>query len=328
MRTNLTINIGVDEYERDFILELNYTGKHILIAGCTGSGKSVLLHKIITTLISNNSPERLKLILIDPKRVELTLYKEVPHTLTPTITDPKKAVLALKWTTKEMSRRYDIFEHANCRYIDDYKGDERMPHIVVIIDEFSDLIQTYPKEIESLVIKIAQMGYAVGIHIILSTSRPSTKVCTKKILDEITAHIVMQTSSPHDSKLIIGTEDAYKLHGAGDMIFRDGMKYSIRAQVDNVLEAEIKEIISPLQKLYKIDGYFDLLPDEFEDESDDDLYQKVKEDVTKLGKVSTSYLQRKFGIGYSRAAGLIDMLETRGVVGPANGSEPRKIIKK
>jgi len=327
MNTNLTINIGKDEYGQDLVLELNNVGKHLLMAGATGSGKSTLIHRIITTLISNNSPEALRLILIDPKRVELTMYKNISHILTPTIVEPRKALLALKWVTKEISRRYDVLEQAGFTYVDDYKGKGNMPHIVAVVDEFSDLMQTYPKEIEEVVMKIAQMGYAVGVHIILSTSRPSTKIYTKKILDEITAHIALQTGSPQDSKLIIGTEDAYKLRGAGDILFRDGMKYAIRAQVDPISEKEIKEIVKLIQGKYKEDTSVDLSADDSPEESDD-MYESVKEAVMEAGKVSTSYIQRKFGLGYSRSAQLMDMLERHGIIGPANGSKPREVIKK
>jgi S-DNA-T family DNA segregation ATPase FtsK/SpoIIIE len=334
MKTNLTINIGKDEYNHDLNLNIS-EAKHLLMAGSTGSGKSTLLHKIITTLISNNSPEDLRLILIDPKRVELTLYNKIPHLLTEVIVDPKKSVLAMKWATKEISRRFDVFKEAGCKDIAEYKGSESMPQILVIIDEFSDVIQTYPKETEEVVLKIAGIGHSVGVHIILSTSRPSTKVYTKAIQDAFTSRVGLQSASAIDSKLIIGTDSACLLRGSGDILFRIGMKYVIRGQVDGITEKEIKELVNSLQNKYKDDAEavepiaisIFMLDDEI-GSSEDSLYEEVKAVVIKAGKVSTSYIQRKFGIGYSRSAGLMDMLEKRGVIGPSNGAKPRVVIKK
>ena len=334
MNRNLNINIGKDEYGKEIIINIS-DAKHLLMAGSTGSGKSTLLHKIITTLITNNSPEDLRLILIDPKRVELTLYNKIPHLLTEVIVDPKKAVLAMKWATKEIGRRFDIFKELDCKDISQYKGSESMPHILIVIDEFSDLIQTYPKETEEVVLKIAGIGHSVGVHIILSTSRPSTKVYTRAIQDAFISRVGLQVASATDSKLIIGTDSACTLRGSGDVLFRIGMKYIIRGQVDGVTEKEIKEIVNSLQKEYKenveavelVSISIFMLDDDIGSGSDS-LYEEVKEAVIKAGKVSTSYIQRKFGIGYSRSAGLMDMLERRGIIGPSNGAKPRVVIKK
>ncbi len=305
------------------------------MAGATGSGKSTLLHKIITTLITNNSPEDLRLILIDPKRVELTLYNKIPHLLTDVIVDQKKAVLAMKWAIKEIDRRFDLFKEEDCKDIAQYKGSETMPHILIVIDEFSDVIQTYPEETEKEVLKIAGIGHSVGVHIIISTSRPSTKVYTRAIQDAFTSRVGLQTASATDSKLIIGTDSAFTLRGSGDVLFRIGMKYVIRGQVDGINEKEIKDIVNSLQNKYKEDveavepiSISIFMLDDDVGSSADSLYEEVKEVVMKVGKVSTSYIQRKFGIGYSRSAGLMDMLERRGVIGPSNGSKPRVVIKK
>ena len=322
---NLTVSIGKDEYGKDIIIDLSII-RHLLVAGATGSGKSTLLHRIVSALISNNSPQKLKLILIDPKRVELPLYNGIPHLLTPVIVDQKKTVLVLRWAVKEILRRYDPFERNNCRNIDDNEGNQIMPRIVIVIDEFSDSMQTYPKETEEAVVKIVQIGYAVGVHIILSTSRPSTKVYTKKILDEITTHIALQTGSTQDSKLVMGTEDAYKLRGAGDILIRDGKKYTIRGQIDMLTQEEVQSFVKSVRNKYK-DSVADVVNvDKPEEEYGDDMYEGAREAVIHSGMASTSFIQRKLGIGYSRAAHLMDMLEEKGVIGPANGSKPREVI--
>jgi S-DNA-T family DNA segregation ATPase FtsK/SpoIIIE len=330
MKTNLTINIGKDEYGANLAIDLSKI-KHLLMTGSTGSGKSVLLHKIITTLISNNSPEDLRLILIDPKRVEMTLYKNIPYLLTETIVDPRKAVLAMKWATKEIDRRFDILNTSDCKDISQYNGLESIAPILIVIDEFSDLMQTYPKEVEPLVLKIARIGHSVGIYIIISTSRPSTKIYTKAIQDAFTSRIGLQTASSVDSRLIIGTDDASTLRGAGDILFRMGMKYVIRGQVDFISEYDIKILVKALSDKYADSVRSDInTADSYLDDSDDkdDLYESAKEAAIAAGKISTSYLQRKLGTGYSRSAQLMDMLEKRGVIGPANGSKPREVIGK
>ena len=321
----LEIFVGKDEYGKDLIINLA-TLKHLLIAGCTGSGKSVLLHKIICTLLSRFSPKDIRFIMIDPKRVELTLYNNVPHLLTPVIMESKKTVLALKWIVKEMERRYDILKESDCRDIYSYQGAEHMPYIVIVIDEFSDLMQAHPKEMEESTIKIARMGHVVGIHIILSTSRPSTKVVTNSIRDAINAHIAFQVSSIQDSKIIIGNNDAQKLRGAGDMLFRDGLKYPIRAQVDMISEEEVKSLTNDLQKTYKDFGFDDVAVEEPSDETEDDLYDEARAIVLAAGKASTSYIQRKLRIGYARSARLIDLLEERGVIEAGSGAAPRKVL--
>ncbi len=332
MKTNLSINIAKDEYGKDVVIDLGAI-RHIVMAGATGSGKSVFLHNILGTLLSNNSPEFLKLILIDPKRVELTMYNRIPHLLTEVITDPKKAVLAMRWVVKEMNRRYDILKEGGVKDISEYTGKETMPEIVIMIDELSDLIQTYPLEVEDVVLKIAEMGHVVGVHIILSTSRPSTKVLTKSILDTIPARIAMQTSPLQDSKLIIGTDGAVKLHGAGDMLFRNGMKYIIRGQARLVTETDVKALCKSV-----CEKYTDVLEPvaisifAFDDDlaaGEDELYEEAKKITMEAGKASAAFIQRKLGIGYSRAAGLVDKLEACGVVGPKDKKTlVRKVIKK
>lgn len=335
MNSNLGIYIGKDEYGKNLVVELDAL-KHLLIGGKSGSGKSVLLHKILSMLLTNNSPAVLKLILIDSKHVELGVYDKVPHLLTPVISDPKKTVYALKWTVKEITRRFDSLKESNCRSISEYKGPESMPRIVIVIDEFSDQMSVYPKETEPIVSKIAQIGHLVGVHILLSTSRPSTKVFTKSITDNIDARVVLQTRSAQESKIVMGIPDATQLKGSGDMLFRDGSKYPIHAQVEMVAYKDIKSQVNALFKAYKdeimaevaLEAPSNVFSADFSNEWDresDELYEQAKEIVVSSGKASTSWLQRKLGIGYSRAAHLIDMLEDKGVVGHAKGSAMREV---
>jgi S-DNA-T family DNA segregation ATPase FtsK/SpoIIIE len=342
---------------------------HALIAGATGSGKSVTIHAVITSLLYRNSPENLKFIMIDPKRVELTMYNKIPHLLTPVITDPKKAILALKWAGKEMSRRYDILEQNGSRDIDSYhknvlapavaewkkngsktddatvKLPETMPYIVVIIDELADIMQTYPRELESAIVRLAQMSRAVGIHLIISTQRPSVNVITGLIKANVPTRVALQVASQIDSRTILDQQGAEKLLGAGDMLYLGGeMSKPVRLQSAYISEAEVKKVVKFLIDQYRdeINMEISLTPteagssaafdsmggaldgDSLEDE--DELYEAARECVIEAGKASTSYIQRKLGVGYSRAAKLMDLLEQKGVIGPANGSKPREVI--
>ena len=330
---------------------------HMLIAGATGSGKSVTIHAVITSLLFRNSPENLKFIMIDPKRVELTLYNKIPHLLTPVITDAKKAILALKWAAKEMSRRYDTLEKNTVRDIDSYHKTilgpaierkdetmpESMPYIVIVLDELADIMQAYPRELESAIVRLAQMSRAVGIHLILSTQRPSVNVITGLIKANIPTRVALQVSSQIDSRTILDTGGAEKLLGAGDMLYLGGeMAKPQRLQSAYITEAEVKKVVKYLADAYKDEvmgeinlavpeaGKDSIFSAEFDSESadvgdEDELLGQAKEIVVSSGKASTSWLQRKLGIGYSRAAKLIDELEKRGVVGPANGSKAREV---
>ena len=347
---------------------------HMLIAGATGSGKSVTIHAVVTSLLFRNSPENLKFIMIDPKRVEMTLYNKIPHLLTPVITDPKKAILALKWAAKEMSRRYDVLEKSATRDIDSYhknvlapalakyrknhKDDEEnadsetlpetMPYIVIVIDELADIMQTYPRELESAIVRLAQMSRAVGIHLIISTQRPSVNVITGLIKANIPTRVALQVASQIDSRTILDQQGAEKLLGAGDMLYLGGeMSKPVRLQSAYISESEVKRVVKFLADQYKdeIMGEISLTTPEagssaaFDSmgglsgaldgdnlEEEDEMYEPAREAVVSAGKASTSYIQRKLGIGYSRAAKLMDMLEERGVIGPANGSKPREVI--
>jgi S-DNA-T family DNA segregation ATPase FtsK/SpoIIIE len=332
---------------------------HMLVAGATGAGKSVAIHDFIVSLLYRCGPERLRFIMVDPKRVELTMYNSIPHLLTPVITDAKKAILALKWLAKEMDRRYNILETEKVRDISSYhtnvvapaldkgfaegeKPPEAMPYIVVIIDELADIMTAYPRELEAGIVRLAQMSRAVGIHLILSTQRPSVKVITGLIKANIPARVALQVSSQIDSRTILDTGGAEKLLGAGDMLFLSGeMSKPRRIQAPYLSESEVKKVVAWIAKNAEgtltseidftdtgkigngLDTVFSSMADE---EEDDELYGEAKKTVIEAGKASTSYLQRKLGVGYARAAKLIDMLEERGVVGPADGAKPRDVI--
>jgi len=342
----LLVSLGRDIAGRSQFANLGRM-PHLLIAGATGSGKSVTIHAIVTSLLFRNPPENLKFIMIDPKRVELTMYNNIPHLLTPVITDPKKAILALKWVAKEMERRYDILEKSSARDIDSYhqntKDDKSIPFIVIIIDELADLMQSYPRELEAAVVRLAQMSRAVGIHLILSTQRPSVNIITGLIKANIPARIALQVSSQIDSRTILDAAGAEKLLGSGDMLFLSGeMSKPLRIQSAYISEKEVKAVTK-----YLSDTYADELQSEInfssentsnaifsatleEDDSysgdDDELYEEARETVILAGKASTSFLQRKLRIGYARAARLVDMLEERGVVGAGSGAKAREVI--
>jgi DNA segregation ATPase FtsK/SpoIIIE, S-DNA-T family len=326
---------------------------HALIAGTTGSGKSVTVHAIITSLLYRNGPEDLRLILVDPKRVELTLYNKIPHLLTPVITDPKKTILALKWAAKEMDRRYDVLQAESVRDIESYhatvynkakKSDEveRLPYIVIVIDELADIMQAYPRELESAIVRLAQMSRAVGIHLILSTQRPSVNVITGLIKANVPTRVALQVSSQIDSRTILDQGGAEKLLGAGDMLYASGeMSQPERLQSAFISEDEVKKVVDYLKNAYmdelpdtielsgSIDKGNNLFAESLDGDSDgDDLYEDARQTVIETGKASTSFLQRKLGVGYARAARLIDMLEERGVVGPGNGAKPRDVLEK
>ncbi len=326
---------------------------HFLIAGATGSGKSVAIHAIIASLLYRNGPGTLRLIMIDPKRVELTLYNAVPHLLSPVITDPKKAILALKWTGKEMERRYNILEKSSVRDIQSYHENvvrnwkpgspgetpDQMPYIVVVIDEIADIMQTYPRELEAAVVRLAQMSRAVGIHLILSTQRPSVNVITGLIKANIPARIALQVASQVDSRTIIDTAGAEKLLGAGDMLYQSAeMSKPRRIQTAFISETEVKHIVDAIKKHNEpsVDfitlsadagsGPNALFSGSLEDEVDDELLEEARRTVEEAGKASTSFLQRKLRIGYARAARIMDILEERGVIGPADGARPRDVL--
>lgn len=329
---------------------------HMLVAGATGAGKSVTINALIVSLLYRNSPDNLKFIMVDPKRVELTPYNNIPHLLTNVITDAKKAILALKWAAKEMDRRYDILEEHSARDIGSYhknvldpavkdakEGDElppSMPYIVIVIDELADIMQTYPRELESAIVRLAQMSRAVGIHLILSTQRPSVNVITGLIKANIPTRLALQVASQIDSRTILDQPGAEKLLGAGDMLFLSGeMSKPTRIQSAFISEKEVKKVVNWLKDNYEntdediqleeksgAQTFLETLEEQEQDEELDDMYNEAKELVINAGKASTSYIQRKLSIGYARAARIMDQLEDRSVIGPENGSKPRDVL--
>jgi len=337
---------------------------HLLVAGATGSGKSIYIHSFITSLIYRNPPESLRFIMIDPKRVELTVYNNIPHMLTPTIIETKKAIITLKWLAKEMERRYESLLSAGVRDILSYHKEKKesnppMPFLVVIIDELADLMSTYPREVEASIVRLAQMSRATGIHLILSTQRPSVEVITGLIKANITSRIALQVASQIDSRTIIDTAGAEKLLGHGDMLYLAGdTGKPRRIQGPYISEQEVKKVVNYIADQYKNVDFEDMGPaleqsggnaktftpftagqeafasankleinfDEAEDELDDELYEEARQTVIEAGKASTSYLQRKLKIGYARAARLVDMLEERGVVGQGEGARARQVL--
>jgi len=341
---------------------------HMLIAGATGSGKSVTIHAIINSLLYRCGPQQLRFLMIDPKRVELTLYNKIPHLLTPVITDPKRAIMALRWAGKEMERRYNILETERVRDIESYhqnvltpaleklrkksepeEGDvvpEAMPYIVVIIDELADIMQTFPRELEAAIVRLAQMSRAVGIHLMLSTQRPSVNVITGLIKANIPARLALQVASQIDSRTILDQGGAEKLLGAGDMLYLGGeMGKPVRLQSAFIGEAEVKKVTDFIAKHNDAELPVDIAapapgvtsislndsPSQgggFDDDVDDDMYEAARAAVVEAGKASTSYLQRKLRVGYARAARLIDLLEERGVIGPGDGAKPREVLER
>ena len=316
---------------------------HLLIAGATGSGKSVCVNAIILSILYQRSPGECRLMLIDPKIVELKLYNDIPHLLTPVITEPKRAFQALQYCIYEMERRYSCLDSMGVRDIRSYNkrirerniAAEHLPYIVVVIDEFADLMATTGKELESTVARLAAMSRAVGIHLVLATQRPSIDVITGLIKANIPSRIAFMVASKMDSRIIIDMVGAEKLLGKGDMLYAGAVDpFPTRIQGAYVSEEEVERVVEQVKAL----GAPDYIDDEifFEDEEDspslfsegdDPLYDKALEIVIQQGKASASYIQRRLKIGYNRAARLVEEMEERGVVGPAQGSKPRELLR-
>jgi DNA segregation ATPase FtsK/SpoIIIE, S-DNA-T family len=318
---------------------------HLLIAGATGSGKSVCVNSLILSILYQLPPSECRLILIDPKIVELKLYNDIAHLLTPVITEPKKAFQALQYCIYEMERRYACLDSMGVRDIRNYNkrikerniAQEHMPYIVVIIDEFADLMATTGKELESTLARLAAMSRAVGIHLVLATQRPSIDVITGLIKANIPSRIAFMVASKMDSRIIIDAVGAEKLLGKGDMLYAGITDpFPIRMQGAFVSEEEVEAVVAHVKTF----GEPDYIDDEifFDDEEeetepslfsagDDPLYEKALEIVLQQGKASASYIQRRLKIGYNRAARLVEEMEHRGVVGPAQGSKPRELLR-
>jgi len=324
---------------------------HLLIAGATGSGKSVCIHSIISSFLLKNSPASLRLVLIDPKRVELARYNGIPHLLTPVITDHKKVLPVLRWIINEMNRRYDLLSAYQARDIEGYnlktlnKKEEPLPYIVLIIDELADLMMYYGRDLETFIIRIAQMARATGIHLIVSTQRPSVEVITGLIKANITARIAFQVASQVDSRTILDIAGADKLLGHGDMLYLSPESSKPRRiQGAYISENEIDRLVEWINKssqAMETNGLADALEGfiaesssqekinlETLEEEEDILYPEAYEVVVKAGKASASLLQRRLRIGYARAARLLDLLEARGVIGKGEGAKPREVFVK
>ncbi len=333
--TALSVPLGKDVSGSSHVIALEKM-PHLLVAGATGSGKSVCLNTLILSWLYQNGPDDLKLILVDPKRVELTIYNGIPHLLVPPITSVDDTVNALKWTVREMERRLDILSHFGARNITDYneRAEERMPKIVVVIDELADLMSSNGREVEASVVRIAQMARAVGIHLVLATQRPSVDVITGLIKANIPGRIAFAVASQTDSRTILDMSGAEKLLGRGDMLFTSAeLSKPKRIQGAFVSTEEIEDIVKFLRRkggpdynmavteITKTGTVFDEAGDDH-----DALFEEAIDVVLQAGKASTSYLQRRLRVGYARAARIMDELEEAGVIGPGSGAKPREIL--
>ncbi|MBT7007421.1 DNA translocase FtsK, partial [Candidatus Falkowbacteria bacterium] len=342
-KSNLHLALGKDVSGRCWADDLSKM-PHLLVAGATGAGKSVCLNSIILSLLYQNNPDTLRLILVDPKRVEFPIYNGIPHLMTPVITDVTKTVYALRWAIAEMDNRFDILSKQNKRDIASYNAvnKTKLPYLVIIIDELADLMVAAAAEVETSIIRLTQMARAVGIHLIVATQRPSVDVITGLIKANIPARIAFSVASLMDSRTILDSAGAEKLVGKGDMLFMTPATSTPRRLQGNfVSDEEIKRVVEFLKNATDEEpSYNDEVvskpsgPTSFDYKggssggggNDDELFDDAKECVIKAGKASASFLQRRLRIGYARAARLIDLLEDAGIVGPAAGAKPRDIL--
>jgi S-DNA-T family DNA segregation ATPase FtsK/SpoIIIE len=351
-KSKLTLALGKTIDGANYVADLAKM-PHLLIAGATGAGKSVALNTILTSMLYKATPEEVKMILIDPKRLELGLYADIPHLLSPIVTDPKRASYALKWAVAEMENRYKRLASFGVRNIEQYNtevddnskrgsnanGDEEakpLPYIVVIIDELADLMMVSARDVEESITRLAQMARAVGIHLVLATQRPSVDVITGLIKANFPSRISFRVSSKVDSRTIIDTNGAEQLLGQGDMLFLPpGTSRLVRVHGAYIDEKEVKRI-ADFVRLQGAPAYDEqiglsekeLQGDEFGDMKKDDKYDEAVRIVIEMGRASTSVLQRRLRIGYGRAASIIDMMEREGIVGPEDGSKPRQVLVK
>ncbi len=337
----LSFAIGKDIAGEAVIGELNKM-PHLLIAGQTGSGKSVMINTLLTSLLYRNSPSDMRLILVDPKQVEMAPYEDIPHLLAPIITEPEKTISALKWAVNEMERRYDLLAEQKIRDIKSYNAkmsEEAMPYIVIVIDELADLMMVAARDVEALIVRLAQKARAVGIHLVLATQRPSVDVITGLIKANIPARIAFTVASQVDSRTILDQIGAEKLLGQGDMLLlTPQMNKPKRIQGAWVTDDEVVKITDHLRmqapaqyndeiisQPVQLNGRGSVVMDS-DSGSDDSMYMDAVRCVIEGGKASTSYLQRRLRIGYSRAARLMEEMEEQGIIGPAEGSRPREVL--
>ena len=334
-KNNMTIAVGKDVAGHIWLADLTRM-PHLLVAGATNSGKTVMLNSIIISLLYQNSPDDLKFIFVDPKRVELPLYNDLPHLLTPVITNTQKAINALKWAIAEMERRFDVMSQARRRDIQSYNQDaeERLPYIVIVIDELADLMVTAPQEIETCVIRLAQMARATGIHLVLATQRPSVDIITGLIKANITSRIAFSVASMTDSRTILDHSGAEKLLGRGDMLFISSeLSKPKRLQGAFVGDKEIKHVVDYLRNIREPNYQTDIVEKTTVVEGiegslvSDEMLSQAREEVVRAKRGSASLLQRRLRVGYARAARLLDLLEQEGTIGPADGAKPREILK-
>lgn len=336
--SKLAFALGLDVAGQPIIADIDKM-PHVLIAGATGSGKSVCINSIISTVLFRTTPQEVKLILVDPKRVELTVYNDVPHLLTPVIVEPEKVVSALKWALSEMDRRYKLFAEYGARNIAAYNelsGFQALPYILIIIDELADIILFAPSEVEDSITRLAQMARATGVHLVLATQRPSVDVLTGLIKANINCRISFNVNSMVDSRVIIDTPGAEKLLGRGDMLYipPDQAKPS-RIQGTFISDADTKKLIDFLkQSTVKVE-YTEEVTQKYKPkpglaagggEPEDELFAEAVRVAVQYDRASASLLQRRLSIGYARAARIIDQLERTGVVGPGEGAKPRDIL--
>lgn len=349
-KSKLAVGLGKDIMGKNVFAEINKT-PHLLIAGSTGSGKSVCINTVIISILMRSRPDEVKLVLIDPKKVELSVYNGIPHLLAPVVTDPKKASVVLMKIVSEMDSRYELFSQTECKNIESYnryiegknkhlsEGEkkEKLPFIVVVIDELADLMLVAAKEVEDSIMRITQMARAAGIHMIVATQRPSTEIITGIIKVNIPSRISFAVSSNVDSRTILDKSGAEKLLGKGDMLFLPpNENVPLRLQGCYISDEEVKRVVDYTIRQQK--AQYDenltvidektLLGETHDTGEDDPLYNDVVEFAVKNGTISASLIQRKFRFGYNRAARIIDVLEQRGIVGPPNGSKPREVLVK
>ena len=348
-KSPISVCLGKDIGGNNIVVDLAKM-PHLLIAGATGSGKSVCVNSLLISLLYHSSPEEVRLLLVDPKVVELNVYNGIPHLLIPVVTDPKKAAGALSWAVSEMLKRYELFKEKGVRDFTGYnknlnEGESKLPQIVIIIDEMADLMMTSPTEVEDAICRLAQMARAAGMHLVIATQRPSVDVITGTIKANVPSRIAFAVSSQIDSRIILDGSGAEKLVGKGDMLYNPlGASKPLRVQGCFVSDKEVENVVTFIKENGTSD-YDDEVMREIEEKAreqgnkgkgksageddggeEDPMLQSAIEVVVEGGQASTSVLQRRLRLGYARAARIMDEMESRGIIGPYQGSKPRDVL--